>query len=462
MIIMVNKSERGSRGARMRRSLKIGGPLLVGSLATLSLTLVDTALLAHWSTDSLALMALVTPVYLVILAVLVPVGTAAQILVSQWQGAERYADIRSMLVWGTVATAILSVAAAGLLAALAPLASSALAPELAAEATVVLRILAAGLVCSSISAFLRGWMGGQSHTRPTMVASIGTNAFNIVADLGLIFVLGWGAIGAALSTSVASACGLGYLAITARRFARQINPTQTEPPFSRREARNRLAGIAWPDMTFGLVAYGADVAIVSIVSQLPLVAAAGYRLNAMMIAVMFTVAYAMSSAISIMVGQRVGAGQPGEARTDARAGGIVLLIWVAAVSLPILVVPGWFWRLFTEDPALLTQQIGLSWTFWLIAPAMIVAMTLAGTVRGTGDTKSMLYVGVGSEVIVAAPLCWLLGIHLGMGLAGILLAQTAAWFARCILTASRLRWGIAGRALAFSTSAGGARVPHEQ
>ncbi|MFT4226513.1 hypothetical protein [Micropruina sp.] len=60
--------------------------LLVGSAATLLLVVADTAILGHYDTGELAVMARAAAVFVFVSALVAPLGTAVQIVVAQWVG----------------------------------------------------------------------------------------------------------------------------------------------------------------------------------------------------------------------------------------------------------------------------------------------------------------------------------------------------------------------------------------
>ncbi|WP_170163142.1 MATE family efflux transporter [Bogoriella caseilytica] len=415
-------------------------PLVAGSAVSLLTAVADTAILGQYDTLELAVMARAVVIFVFCTAVLVPWGMAVQIVGAQWHGGEETGRLVRLLTHSAALTLGLGLVLAVGLYLAAPwvlqitgASASASAEQAAIE---VLRILTLAIPAAALSAAARGWLGAQGRTKVALANAAVVNLANIAISLALVFGLQQGAQGAAWGTTIAHYLGLAVCLGLALRHRRGLEVTQesgTEPVL------RPLGKVAWPDVVFGLGAYGGDVLIVAAVAFLGAVELAGYRVMASTVAILFTVAFTCGSGISILVGQRHGAGDLRAGLDYARAGAIVMGGCVAVLALPALVVPGWYLRLFTTDAAVI-ESIGRALlVFWLIAPLIVASISMAAVVRAVGDTKSMMYIGLLAQVAIALPAAWLLGVWLELGLLGIALAMTLSWFSRTVLTAWRLR-----------------------
>lgn len=426
---------------RVGQSFRITYPLVVASLSTLLLVVVDTALLGQYSTAALVTMAAAAPVFVFASAVISPLGTAAQIVVAQWLGAEQHRRIARLFDVGALVAAVTGLAFfLGVAAAAEPLLTLFAPDAVSSEAALVLQILSVGLVFTAITAHYRGALGGLGLTGITMRVTLVVNLANLVFDVVLVFGLDLGAVGSAVGTAVSTALGAALvLTYAARRARPRFGAFRRENLATPREVLGPLWRVAWPDVCFGAAAYGADLAIVVVVSQLGGLPLAGYRLFATTVLVLFVIAFSCSNGISILAGQRLGAGDPAGARAFAASGGVLMAVGTLAVAAPVLAAPQLFYRVFSSDPGVVGEVAGVAGLFWVIAPAMVLALTLAGLVRGSGDTKSMMYVGIVSQALCALPLAWALGVWAGWGLLGVTLGLTAGWLVRCLLTWLRAR-----------------------
>ena len=157
----------------------------------------------------------------------------------------------------------------------------------------------------------------------------------------------------------------------------------------------------------------------------------------------FIGADAFGIAASALVARKLGAGEVEAAQRAgwlaAGLGGAALLLVSALFLLqaePLL-------RMFSEDPRVL--QIGLHCLMIATAaqPLMAIAQSLAGALRGAGDTTTPLLVALLAPLGLRLTLCWWLAFELELGLAGIWWATTSDWLLRCVLLAAgfwRGRW----------------------
>jgi len=75
-------------------------------------------------------------------------------------------------------------------------------------------------------------------------------------------------------------------------------------------------------------------------------------------------------------------------------------------------------------------------------PFMAFTFIFIGALRGAGDTKSALYVGLVSTVIFRLGGTWLLAFYLGWGLAGVWTATAADWAVRAAALFFFFRTGV--------------------
>jgi Na+-driven multidrug efflux pump len=74
-------------------------------------------------------------------------------------------------------------------------------------------------------------------------------------------------------------------------------------------------------------------------------------------------------------------------------------------------------------------------------PFMAMGMALGGALRGAGDTRSPVLVGVIGVWAIRVPLAWALAFPLGLGLNGIWITMTADWAVRTLVFSILYRRG---------------------
>lgn len=429
---------------RLARSWAVTYPLIVGSLSTVALSVVDTAILGRYSTQALAVIALVAPLFVFASSLVVPWGTAVQVLVARWSGARDHARIARVLDVGLLVCLTIGLAGGGVLAAVAvPLVRLVADGQPPPGAAGVLAILAAALPFIAVTTHYRGVFGGLGQTRVAMRVALLVNLTNIPLDYVFVFVADLGATGSALGTVLATVTGAGYLTWASRRGLGTGYPFWRRANLRRaREIAGPLWTIGWPDVAFAALVYGADVLLVRVVAGLgqeePL---AGYRLMVTTITIIWVAVFGCSSGIAILAGQRLGAGDPAAALGYARSGGTLMAVLALVAAVPALLVPNPFFGLFSPDAVVVAEAAGAAPLLLVVVPAMIVSMTLAGVLRAAGDTKSILYAGAISQFVLAVPLAWVAAVWLGWGLAGVYTGFAGGLLARAAFTWLRFRRG---------------------
>jgi MATE family multidrug resistance protein len=428
---------------RVRELATVSYPLMVASLSTLALAVADTAIVGRYSTEALATVALALPVYVLASALVVPWGTAVQILVARWAGADDHARIGRMFDVGlVVCLAIGAGVTLALLVLAGPLVTFMADGEPPPDAATVLRILACGLPFLAVTTHYRGVFGGLKHTGIAMRVGLLVAVTNIPLDYLLVFGADLGAVGSALATLIATL--LGAVCMTGFGL-RRFRPVYGYP----RRAHLRGGGelirplwrIGWPDASFAGIAYGADVLLVGIVASLGATVLAGHRTLTVTIVLLWTVVFSCSSGVSILAGQRLGADDLDGVAAYRRAGTVLTFVIATPLVLPAVLAPAWYFGLFSPDPAVVAEARAAAPLLLGILAGMILAMPMTGVLRAGGDTRGVMVIGTLAQLGTAVPVAYVATVVFDLGLPGVLLGLVGSWVTRTALTAVRHRQG---------------------
>ncbi|MFV0258815.1 MAG: MATE family efflux transporter [Acidimicrobiales bacterium] len=174
-------------------------------------------------------------------------------------------------------------------------------------------------------------------------------------------------------------------------------------------------------------AVGRGWLVVAAVSRLDVVSLAAYRTIGTTIAIVFVIAYTVSTSLSMLVGQRLGAGDVHGARRWVNPLSVLMAAGVAVAGSGAVLVPGVWFSWLSGDGAVV-QAAADQRALWLILlPAMVVGMVSAGVIRAGGDTRSTMWIGIAAQRLFAMPLAWTLAIRLEWGLRGVVIAVTSGW-----------------------------------
>ncbi|MGV9928908.1 MATE family efflux transporter [Nocardia rhamnosiphila] len=420
---------------RLWQVARIAGPVVLTSATTVVLGLTDTALLGHHSTDASSIAALVLPVWVFYAALVIPWGSATQVVVARWHGAEETGSIRELAWVGLAAVLVIGVVVATVGAVAAPALVDFLAPESLdrSQATAMLWILLSGLPFTGATAHLSGALAGTGDTASGARIAVGVAALNGVLSVALIFGAGLGPVGCATGSTLAVLGGACALTGRVRRTWGFTRP-------SGRPVRRPLRGwaaLALPDVVFGGVSYGADAAVAATAAETGAISLAAHRVMATTTSLVWMFVFGTAVAIAVLVGQRLGAGDHSGRQAFVRAGAVVMLACSCTMALTLAAISPWLFRLLATDPEVAAAAGTVAWTLPVLAPVMAIGMIYAAQLRAAGDTKGVMYASLLSVSCATLPAVWIFTTICHWGLTGIYLGIITGWVARTAATSLR-------------------------
>lgn len=431
-------TETTTQGRALKRVLALSYPLIVANLSQIVLGLVDTAMISRVSTEALAAAAVASSVNIAASMLFGGWATAAQVIASRRYGEGRPTAVGQLLDIallvgigaGIVVLLVLSIGAGPLLAAFG------LSEAVRTEGVPYLRVLAFAAPFAAATAMFRAVYAGVGETSVAMRMTVLVNLINIPLNYVLIFVVGWGLTGAGVGTVIAVAIGCAYMG----QFGwRRFKDTYALFGFRRlrryREVLPRLWSIGWPETAMLFLGYVNNVLVLWIVAALGTSVIAGMQVITNVQNILWTVIWALSSGVSILIGQSLGSRDERTAALTQRAG-------LPAIALtPVLVAPSFILHLLTPDGVVVAEARRALPFLALQIPFMATSMVLAAVLRAAGDSKWVLYTSTASSYLVMVPLSWLLANAVGWGLPGIYVAGIAFFAARTAGSWWRYRQG---------------------
>lgn len=306
-------------------------------------------------------------------------------------------------------------------------ASDAVAPL--AEEYFAMRVL--GGVPAFIMTALTQYLQGRGRTVAPMVGMVVANLFNVVLDP--MFIYGFGPIpamgigGAGLAASISFGFGALYLLWVAR-------PELTGTP---RTFDRKLLSRIW---TLGFPLGGrATLEIASYLTFTGILASMGdehlaaHVIVVRTISVSFLPGYAISEAVSVLVGQAIGARRIELVKDIQRAGLKIAVTFMFACGLVFVLFPEALTAIHGATPDVVRIAVDL----FMISAAFQVfdafAMTGLGVLNGAGDTRFVLVSTVTVAWAAKLPLGYFLAREVGLGAAG-------AWWG--IVAEVIVLWGV--------------------
>lgn len=242
------------------------------------------------------------------------------------------------------------------------------------------------------------------------------NGLNIALDPILIFGLGpvpaFGVEGAAIATTIGRGSGvLLQLWILFRggphlRVLRSQLVWHAEILWS--IVRTSLGGIGQM-----IVAMTSWIFLMRILADIGSAAVAGATIAVRIMMFTMMPAWGMSNAAATLVGQNLGAGEPGRAEASVWRIGAYNMVYLLGISVLFFAVPREFMGVFTSDPDVVA--IGSEWLRILSYSLFVYGwwMVAVQAFNGAGDTVTPTWINVVFFWLLQIPLAWLLAVLLG-------------------------------------------------
>ncbi|QGZ38571.1 putative MATE family efflux protein [Pseudoduganella flava] len=405
-------------------------PLLVELILAVAIGVVGTSLAAHISDTAGAAFAIAHQISVTLFLLFRIVGSGVGVVITQSLGGGQRARADRVALasvgastWIGALTALVAIAGAGPLLRL--LQTPAGVYPLAVP---FLMTLGAALLFDAWNASMAAVMRAHLRTRDTLIVLVAMHSTHVLLAIPLMH--GWGPLpalglpGFAVALTVSRALGLALHLVLWRRH---LGLVMTAPDWWRLP-RAELAEV----LHIGIPAAAENIAWR--LSFMAAMAAAG-TLGAQALATHayvqqvgnMVIVFSLSTAfaVEIMVGHMVGAGEFGAAHRLVRGALGRGLVISGTVSSLVALGGHWLLGAFTTDPAIIANGRTLLWIGVLIELGRTFNLVVINALRATGDVRFPVLAGAASMALVLAGGSWVLGIHFGLGLAGLYIAFAA-------------------------------------
>lgn len=308
------------------------------------------------------------------------------------------------------------------------------------------RIIFAGNMSIMLLFMINGIFRGAGSAAIAMRSLWISNGINIILDP--IFIFGWGPIpemgieGAAWATTIGRSTGVLYQLWNLFDGSAIVRITRKNLVLRLRTI-TRLLQIASGGMGQFLIESASWIFLMRVISETGSTALAGYTIAIRIIIFTLLPALGLSNAVTTLVGQNLGAGQPERAEKSVWLAAKYNALFLGLVSVVFFIFRYPLISLFNSDPEVLAVGsealliICLGYVFF--AYGMVVSQAF----NGAGDTMTPTLINIGIFWAFEIPLAWYMAIQLGMGATGVFWAIAIAHSLHaviCIVLFRRGRW----------------------
>ncbi len=277
---------------------------------------------------------------------------------------------------------------------------------------------------NALSAIMRG-MGDSKH--PMMFVGIAC-VTNIILDLILVGAAGMRAQGAALATIFSQALSMSLCIVYMKRHDFIFDFKLSSFRFYGNRLK-MLLKVGIPTSVQNVITNVSFLFITALVNTFGVDASAAVGAAGKVNSFAILPAIAMSSAVSAMAAQNIGAGKIDRAKQTMRIGMLMAVIMSWSVFAIVQLFPEQVLRLFADDDGMIT--LGVSYLRIMSVDYLIVPFLfcLNGLNIGSGHTKFSLINNVMSALLFRIPFSYIFGMALDWGLPGVGLGAPAATIA---------------------------------
>lgn len=259
---------------------------------------------------------------------------------------------------------------------------------------------------------LRFTAEGIGHTRPILYTSIIALVCNVFLNYVLIFghfgAPAMGVVGCGLASAITMWLIMfvivGYVALNSRYKPLQIF-SRLAPP--RLRVLKEIIALGVPIAVTITAESGLFSAVSILIGTLGPQVAAAHQIAINFASTMFMVPLALSSAITIRVGQALGADRPAAARYSGAAGILICALFMTCSATFLLVFRDTVVGLYTDDVSVKGIAISLLLMAAIFQIGDGIQIGAAGALRGYKDTRMPMIINTFAFWVLAFPLAYM-------------------------------------------------------
>jgi putative MATE family efflux protein len=426
-IAVAGKQEDFTTGSIRKAVFMLSIPMILEMLMESTFALVDMIYVSMISTNAIATVVLTESVITLVYALAIGLSMAATAMVARRTGEKDMAGASKTAVQAIFLGVFLaiSIGTFGILYPKEILSLMGGEADLINEGYGYTRIMIGGNITVVLLFLINAVFRGAGNASVAMWTLVLSNGLNIILDPMFIFGFGpipaFGVEGAAIATNIGRGVAvIGQLAILflgKSRIKIGLKDLRIRTTIMWNLIKVSLGGIGQ-----FLIGTSSWVFLTRIMSEFGSEVLAGYGIAIRVIMFTMMPAWGMSNAAATLVGQNLGAKQPGRAEESVWKTGKYNAIFMLLISIVYLLFAKTIVGLFKDEPgvidagALCLQIIAIGYVFYGYG------MVLTQSFNGAGDTKTPTVINFFCFWLFQIPLAYFTALTLNWGPLGVYLA----------------------------------------
>lgn len=415
--------------------------------------LVDTAMVGRIGPAAIAAVGMGNQIVFLLIGLITAFSIGTTALVARYIGAKRRKDAQDVAIQSLLFTAVVSL----LMGILGYIFAYDIIrvmigrmeqgdPEVIALGGMYLRIISISIPFFFSLVLFNGIFQGAGDMKTPLYIMAFTNVYNVIMDYLLIFGIGifpeLGVQGAAIATGSARclAAVLAFIILLRGTTHFRIRLSKKRLQI-RLDIIREVLRIGLPSAMEQLIRSTGQTLITIMVAGLGTLPLAANQVVMRGLSMSFMPGFGFGLAATTLVGQNLGAKEIERAEESGYIANRMAISFMFVMGLLLFPMAALFARIFTDDPEVISLATGALRTMALTLPFLGMTMTLAGALRGAGDTRWVMYstaVGVwGARLLFS----YILAFVLDFGFTGIWLGMSLDFVLRGLLTVFRFKSG---------------------
>jgi len=367
-------------------------PVILTFLLESLVGVIDTLMVGRLGAGAVAAVGVGAQVLSAVSVAMTAVGTGTLALVARHIGAGDRADAEEVLrqsvfaAWGLSVLVVVPV-----IAFAEPLvAAFGVDGDVVRDGAAFVRWVMPSIPQAAVLFVIGSALRAAGDTRTPLLIGIGVNVLNVIGNYGLIFgrfgLPALGVRGSALATTAAFSAGavVGLVLLLGHRVALRLTlrRMRIHVPIVR-----RVFAVGYPAAAEQLLMQLGFFLYLAFAARYGTGAVAAYFIGVRILALSFLPGFGFAAAAAALVGQSLGAADPGRAEASGWEATRMAVYLMSACGAVLFVTARPIAALFVDDPTVVEHTVSFIRTLAAAQPLMAIDFTLGGALRGAGDTR---------------------------------------------------------------------------
>lgn len=403
--------------------IRLSVPLMIGLFAATAIWVVDTVMIAPLGTVPLAAAGITAAVLIILISALWGLVTVVGVQIATVDGAGNPAEVSAITRNGLALALFGGGTGAALMIAVLPLLGPIGQPQQVVDIVGPYWVaMAVWIIPFTMFFVLKGLFDATGRAWVGVALSYLAVLVNVPANYSFIHILDLGILGAGLASILSQTTAL-IAALIYWRIAPSMAPYRA--PSRIRRARVMAQAREGLPLCIGYAGEGGAYAFIGImIGWLGATPLAAHQVAHAIAGLAYVIPLGMAGAVSIRIGNAVGAETRERLRAILLAGLAIVTLWQSLVALTFILGGPAIATALSQDAAVITLASALLLVLALMQVIDGVQSTALGALRGLMDNRAPTAITLLAYWPAALPAAYLVGFVLGQGAVGVWLGYT--------------------------------------